>query len=174
MGASGSGKSSIEHSLPIEFMTNCTTRPLRDGEVDGFHIKQVTEEEFLRLTKQGYFFETTYYSGNYYGTPKHKVDEMLNGKPFHCTKDIKGVIALKNKLADKLVSVYIKPPSIIELSRRMFNRGDSEEDIEKRINFLLETNETENEKYADYVIINDDLKNAQLEAHRIVIKELLK
>jgi guanylate kinase len=72
------------------------------------------------------------------------------------------------------VTIYIKPPSIIELQNRMVNRGDSEEAIEKRINYLLETNEFENEKYADYVIINEDLKEAQLEAHKIVIKELIK
>ena len=174
MGASGSGKSVIQHSLPIDFMTNCTTRPLRNGEIDGYHNKQVTEDEFLKLTKEGYFFETTYYSGNYYGTPKHKINEMLNGKPYHCTKDIKGVIALKNKLGAKAVSIYIKPPSIDELIKRMIERGDDYIDIEKRIKYLQETNETDNEKYADYVIVNDDLKDAQIEAHRIVIKELLK
>jgi guanylate kinase len=174
LGASGSGKSEIQHSLPIEFMTNCTTRKLRDGEIDGYHIKQVAEDEFLKLENEGYFFETTYYSGNYYGTPKHKINELLNGKPFHCTKDVKGVMALKEKLSDKVVAVYIKPPSIIELQRRMLYRGDSEEDIERRIKYLIETNEFDNEKYADYVIINDDLKDAKLEAHKIVIKELLK
>jgi guanylate kinase len=174
LGASGSGKSEIQHSLPIEFMTNCTTRELRNGEVDGYHIKHVTEEEFLELEKENYFFETTYYSGNYYGTPKRKINELISGKPFHCTKDVNGVLALKNKLGNKVISIYIKPPSIIELQNRMVNRGDSEEAIEKRINYLLETNEFENEKYADYVIINEDLKEAQLEAHKIVIKELIK
>jgi guanylate kinase len=173
MGASGSGKSVIQHSLPIEFMTNCTTRPLRDGEVDGYHIKQVSEEEFLKLRNNNFFFETTNYSGNYYGTPNHKIKEMIHGKPFHCTKDINGVAALKEKLGDKAVSIYIKPPSIIELQKRMFDRGDKPKDIERRIAYLLETNEIDNEKYADYVIVNDDLKEAQLEAHKIIIKELL-
>jgi guanylate kinase len=174
MGASGSGKSVIQHSLPIDFMTNCTTRVLRDGEIDGYHIKQVSEEEFLKLDNEEYFFETTKYAGNYYGTPKHIINEMLNGKPYHCTKDVNGAMKLKNQLGSKVVIIYIKPPSIIELQKRMFNRGDSQEDIERRIKYLKETNETENEKYADYVIINDDLKEAQLEAHKIVIKELLK
>jgi guanylate kinase len=174
MGASGSGKSVIQHSLPIDFMTNCTTRTLRNGEIDGYHIKQVSKEEFLKLCKEDFFFETTAYSGNLYGTPKHKIIEMLKGKPYHCTKDINGVLALKEKLGNKAVSIYIKPPSIIELQKRMSNRGDSPDDIERRIKYLLETNEIDNEKYADYVIINDDLKEAQLEAHKIVIKELLK
>jgi guanylate kinase len=173
MGASGSGKSVIQHSLPIDFMTNCTTRKLRDGEIDGYHIKQVTEEEFLNLDSDGYFYETTHYAGNYYGTPKHKIDEMLNGKPYHCTKDVNGVLELKNKLGSNAVVIYIKPPSIIELQKRMFNRGDSQEDIERRIKYLNDTNETDNEKYADYVIVNDDLMEAQLAAHKIVIKELL-
>jgi guanylate kinase len=173
MGASGSGKSVIQHSLPIDFMTNCTTRVLRDGEIDGYHIKQVTEEEFLKLDSERYFFETTRYAGNYYGTPKHRIDEIFNGKPYHCTKDINGAMELKSQLGNKAVVIYIKPPSIIELQKRMFIRGDNVEDIERRIKYLMETNETDNEKYADYVIINDDLKEAQLAAHKIVIKELL-
>lgn len=174
MGASGSGKSAIQHSLPIDFMTNCTTRPLRQGEIDGYHIKQVTEDEFLELDNKDFFFETTYYSGNYYGTPLHKIEEMINGKPYHCTKDIKGVVALKDKLGDKAVSIYIKPPSIEALRKRMKLRGDKSEDISKRIDYLQETNEIDNEKYADYAIVNDDLKDAQLEAHKIIIKELMK
>ncbi|WP_137743408.1 guanylate kinase [Robertmurraya siralis] len=174
MGASGSGKSTIQHSLPIEFMTNCTTRPLRKGEIDGYHIKNVTKDEFLRLEKEGYFFETNIYSGNHYGTPQNKVDELLKGKPFHCTKDIRGVMALKDRLGNKAVSIYIKPPSIEELKKRMLERGDSVEDIQKRIKHLLHTKEMENEKYADYVIENNDLMEAKLEAHRIVIKELVK
>lgn len=174
MAPSGAGKSVIQHSLPIDFMTNCTTRELREGEVNGYHIRQVTEEEFLQLEREGYFFETTYYSGNYYGTPFHKIDQMIKGTPYHCTKDINGVKALKEKLGDRAISIYIKPPSIEELTRRMQSRGDKEEDIQRRICFLRETNEIANEEYADYVIVNDDLKDAQLEAHRIVIKEILK
>lgn len=174
MGASGSGKSVIQHSLPIDFMTNCTTRPLREGEIDGYHIKQVSKEEFLRLEKEGYFLETNIYSGNYYGTPKHKIYEVLNGKPYHCTKDINGVNALKDKLGNRVISIYIRPPSLFELGKRMSSRGDSEEEIEKRLNYLFEANELENEKYADYIIINNDLMEAQLEAHRIVLKEILK
>jgi guanylate kinase len=99
---------------------------------------------------------------------------MLNGKPYHCTKDINGAMELKNQLGSKAVVIYIKPPSIIELQKRMSNRGDSIEDIERRIKHLQETNEIENEKYADYVIVNDDLKEAQLEAHKIVINEFLR
>lgn len=174
MGASGSGKSTIQHSLPIDFLTNCTTRELREGETDGYHIQQVTKEEFLQLEREGYFFETTYYSGNYYGTPRHMVEELINGKPYHCTKDINGVKALKEKLGDKAVSIYIKPPSIQDLMTRMYLRGDSRDDVTQRIKFLLETNETDNEQYADYVIINDHVISAQLQAHRIVIEEILK
>jgi guanylate kinase len=174
MGASGSGKSAIQHSLPIEFLTNCTTRPLRIGEIDGYHIKQVSKSEFEKLYKENYFFETTNYSGNYYGTPKHKIEELISGKPFHCTKDLNGVKALKKELGDRAVSIYIKPPSSDVLKTRMLERGDSLEDINKRIKYLHSAGELENEKYADYVILNDDLKQAQIDAHQIVIKELLK
>jgi guanylate kinase len=173
MGTSGSGKSAIQHSLPIEFMTNCTTRPLRDGEVDGYHIKQVSEEEFLKLKEDGYFLETNIYAGNYYGTPKHKIDDIIKGKPYHCTKDINGVNALRDELGNRVVTIYIKPPSLNILKQRMYKRGDSEEDIEKRIKYLQDTNELDNERYADYIIVNNNLMEAQLEAHKIVIKELL-
>lgn len=173
MGASGSGKSTIQHSLPINFMTNYTTRQLRDGEVEGYHINQVTKEEFLHMKSLGYFFETTEYAGNYYGTPMQSIMSVYNGNPYHCTKDLNGMLELKNKLGDKAISVYIKSPSIDVLKQRMIERGDTLDDIEKRIRHLEETNELENEKYADHVIINDDLKDAQLEAHRIIIKELL-
>ncbi|MFC0852728.1 guanylate kinase [Halalkalibacter oceani] len=174
MGASGSGKSTIQHSLPIPFMTNRTTRPLREGEVNGYHIQKVTKEEFLHLQKMGFFFETTEYAGEYYGTPTESINKLYDGQPFHCTKDINGVIDLKNKLGKRAVSIYIKPPSIITLIWRMIKRRDSLKAIIKRIKHLRQTEELENEKYADYVIVNDDLKQAQLEAHQIVIKELIK
>jgi guanylate kinase len=174
MGGSGSGKSSIQHSLPIDFMTNCTTRPLRSGEVDGHHIKQVSVDEFKKLEDENYFFETVCYAGNYYGTPNFRIKNLLEGKPYHCTKDIHGVIDLKKKLGDVAVAIYIKPPSTRAIIWRMIKRRDKLKNIIKRLKYLKETNELENEKYADYVIINDDLKEAQLEAHRIVIKELLK
>lgn len=174
MGASGSGKSSIQHSLPIEFMTNYTTRPLRKDEIEGYHINCVTFDEFKRLKDWNFFFEVNEYAGNYYGTAQYHIDRLLKGKPYHCTKDINGVRELKSKLGDKVVSIYIKTPSIEKLKQRMRFRGDSKEDIDKRITYLEKTNELENEKYADYVIVNEDLKEAQLEAHRIVIKELLK
>lgn len=174
MGVSGSGKSAIQHSLPIDFLTNCTTRPLRRGEIDGYHIKQVSEDEFLGLVEEGYFIEWNTYAGNYYGTPKHKIDEFLDGKPYHCTKEVMGARYLKQKYGDKAVIIYIKPPSLIILADRMMKRGDSDKDIESRIDYLRITNELENEKFADYVIVNNNLKDSQLEAHRIMIKELLK
>lgn len=173
MGGSGSGKSTIQHSLPIDFMTNCTTRPLREGEIDGYHIKQVTKEEFQHLRSIGHFFETTHYAGNDYGTPAEKIVNLYDGIPYHCTKDINGVKDLKEKLGGKAVAIYIKPPSEEVLKQRMVDRGDTAEEIQGRITYLKETNELENEKYADYVIVNDDLKDAIIEAHRIVIKELL-
>ncbi|MCM3109882.1 hypothetical protein [Lederbergia lenta] len=173
MGASGSGKSAIQHSLPIDFMTNRTTRQLRDGEIDGYHIKQVSREEFSRLDEDGYFFESFTYADNFYGTPNYMIDRLLEGKPYHCTKEVNGAKKLKDKLGDKVVIIYIKPPSVDVLVERMVNRGDSRKNIESRLSHLEETNELENEKYADYVILNDDLKDAQLEAHRIVIKELV-
>ncbi|MFS0643820.1 guanylate kinase [Siminovitchia sp. 179-K 8D1 HS] len=174
MGASGSGKSSIQHSLPISFMTNYTTRPLREGEIDGYHINQISHEEFIKYQREGLFYETTEYAGNLYGTPQHSIENLLSGTPYHCTKDINGAKTLKEGLGDRSVIIYIKPPSLDVFATRMLKRGDNESNIKRRLEYLKKTNEIENEKYADYVIINDDLKKAQIEAHQIVIKELLK
>lgn len=173
MGVSGSGKSSIQHSLPLRFMTNYTTRSLREGEIDGYHINQISREGFIKLNREGFFYETSEYAGNLYGTPNHVIDELIKGTPFHCTKDINGVKALKEGLDNKVVSIFIKPPSTNILAMRMIKRGDKPKDIEKRIKYIQETNELDNEKYVDYVIVNADLKQAQIEAHQIVIKELL-
>ncbi len=174
MGASGSGKSSIQHSLPIRFMTNYTTRSLREGEIDGYHINQVSFDKFIKLQRSCFFYETTEYAGNYYGTPQFSIESMLNGTPYHCTKDINGAKSLKEGLGDRAVIIYIKPPSPNKLAMRMMKRGDSVFEIKKRLEHLNNTSELENEKYADYVIVNDDLKQAQIEAHQIVIKELIK
>ena len=174
MGGSGSGKSTIQHSLPIKFLTNCTTRPLREGEINGYHINEVTEEEFLKLKDEGYFFETTYYAGNHYGTPNPMIERMKSGEPFHCTKDRHGVEQLKSKLKNRLVSIYIKPPSVDVIIERMRLRGDSSDEILQRIKHLEKTNELENERFADYIIVNDDLNKAIIDAHQIVIKELVK
>lgn len=175
MGASGVGKSAIQHSLPIRFLTNYTTRRIREGEVAGYHINQVTREEFIQLDKAGKILEKSEYAGNLYGTPTDLIHEMLwYNVPFHATKDLNGIKALKESLGHKLITIYVQPPSIDDLVVRMIARGDHADTVRDRIVHLRETNELDNAKYADYVIINDKLQDAIFEAHRIVLTELTK
>lgn len=175
MGVSGSGKSTIQHSLPIPFLTNYTTRDLREGEEEGIHVHTVSKDTFNKLIEENKVLEWAEYSGNYYGTPAWVKEELDKGKSFHSTKEIKGIKKLKEILGEeKVIVIYIKPPSISKAISRMEERGDSKEEILKRMKQMVETNEFENENYADYVISNDDLTQAQLEAHQIVIKELIK
>jgi len=175
LGASGSGKSEIQHRLPIRFLTNYTTRELRKGEIDGYHIKAVTNERFEELVKENKIIENTYYAGNYYGTPTGSIVELLNGTPFHATLDIAGVNKLRQLLGkERLVVIYIKAPDIETLVKRMRQRGDSDQKIQSRVRQLKTTNELDNEVNADYVVVNDELKDAVIETMCIVIKELSK
>jgi guanylate kinase len=176
MGASGCGKSTIQHSLPIPFLTNYTTRGLRNGEIEGLHVHTVTKEQFLKLDSRGKLFNKTEYAENFYGSPMEKITNMLNNnQPYHATLDLNGVLDYTGKLGDDRVCViYVKAPSMSELYSRMMVRGDKEEDIRRRIKNIEETRELENIKYADYVVVNDDLDEAILEVHKIVINELVK
>lgn len=179
IGCSGVGKSTIQHSLPIPFLTNYTTREVRiwDGEIDGYHVKHIpSREEFMRLVDNGEMLEYAEYVGNLYGTPMSYIRNMIENKqPYHATKEINGVHKLRELLGeDRVVVIYIKAPNVNVLMERMKARGDSPEVIQKRITNIADTHELHNEKYADYVVVNNDLDTAILEVHQIVIKELVK
>lgn len=174
LGVSGSGKSTIQHQLPFGFVTNYTTRPLRKGEINGYHINHVTQDEFIELKNNNRLIENTCYAGNYYGTPIEVIDSLKRGQPYHSTLDFAGVNKLKGILGQRnVVSIYIKPPSIEAIRERMINRGDSLDQIEGRINHLLNTNEFEHENTADYVVVNHDINQATIEVMKIVIQELV-
>lgn len=174
IGASGSGKSTIQHNLPLRFLTHYTTRALRTGEVDGYHIKQVSFEEIEELRLNGKLATMTTYGDNHYASPIEFVHELLENKiPYHATATVDNANQFKNLLGkEKVVVIYIKPPEIAVLKNRMLGRGDNIEDVYSRIANLYSTAEMDNEKYADYVIINDNLDIAIEQAYAIVQKEL--
>ena len=170
---SGSGKSTmVKHLLTkypnlFELSVSCTTRAPRGQEVHGREYYFITVEEFQKRIKNADFIEyEQVYEGLYYGTLKEEIERIENaGKQVLFDVDVKGGINLKRILGDRAMSIFICPPSIEELRRRLEGRGDtSPEMIEKRLAKAEE--ELSYKPKFDRVVVNDDLHHAyeQLDA----------
>jgi guanylate kinase len=170
---SGSGKSTMVkhllHTYPNQFelSISCTTRPPRGQEVHGKEYYFISVDEFQERIKNNEFIEyEQVYEGLYYGTLKEEINRIEKaGKQVLFDVDVKGGINLKRLLGNRATSVFICPPSIDELRRRLIGRGDtSPEMIEKRI--AKAAIEMEDMEHFDRVVINDDLAHAfeQLDA----------
>ncbi len=170
---SGSGKSTMvkhlltEHPDLFELSVSCTTRPPRGQEVHGREYYFISVEEFRKRIENNDFVEyQQVYEGLYYGTLKKEIDRIeAAGKQVLFDVDVKGGINLKKILGDKAVSVFICPPSVDELRKRLVGRGDtSAEMIEKRLAKAEE--ELSYKPCFDRVVVNDDLRHAfeQLDA----------
>ncbi len=170
---SGSGKSTmVQHLLNnypnlFELSISCTTREPRGQEVHGREYYFITPDEFKARIENNDFIEyEQVYEGLYYGTLKQEIKRIEQaGRQVLFDVDVKGGINLKRILGDRATSIFICPPSIEELRRRLEGRGDtSPEMIEKRL-AKAET-ELADMKYFDRVVINDDLQHAfeQLDA----------
>ena len=170
---SGSGKSTMvnhlltKHPNRFELSVSCTTRAPRGQEVHGREYYFISPEEFQQRIQNDEFIEyEQVYEGLYYGTLKQEIARIeAAGKQVLFDVDVKGGINLKHILGDKAVSIFICPPSIEELRRRLEGRGDtSPEMIEKRL--AKASIEMEDMKFFDRVVVNDDLEHAfeQLDA----------
>ena len=170
---SGSGKSTMvnhlltKHPNLFELSVSCTTRPPRGQEVHGREYYFITVEEFQDRIKNDDFIEyEQVYEGLYYGTLKEEIERIENaGKQVLFDVDVKGGVNLKRILGDKATSIFICPPSIPELRRRLEGRGDtSPEMIEKRLAKAEE--ELSYKPLFDRVVVNDDMHHAfeQLDA----------
>ena len=170
---SGSGKSTMvrhlltKHPDLFELSVSCTTRPPRGQEVHGKEYYFISVEEFQKRIEHNDFIEyEQVYEGLYYGTLKEEIDRIeAAGRQVLFDVDVKGGIHLKEILGDKATSIFICPPSIDELRRRLEGRGDtSPEMIEKRLAKAEE--ELSYKPRFDRVVINDDLAHAyeQLDA----------
>ena len=161
---SGAGKSSLIKKLielsesTIELSVSVTTREPRDGEVHGVDYFFISEQEFLKLEKQDAFLESANVHGFYYATLKSFVDEKTSsGISVILDIDVQGFKQVKQTSQDN-VSIFILPPSLEELEKRLFNRGsESTESIKKRLeNALIELRSAE---IFDYVVVNDEFDN---------------
>ena len=173
---SGSGKSTIvnwlmqEHpELNLYFSISCTSRAPRGTEQNGVEYFFISPEEFKEKIAQGEFLEyEEVYEDRFYGTLKEQVEsQRMNGENVVFDVDVKGGCSIKQYYGNEALSLFIQPPSIEELKRRLMNRGtDSLEDIEKRLS-KASYELTFAEKF-DKILINDDLEIAKAKALEIV------
>ncbi len=177
-GPSGTGKDSILNELKnlrndFEISVSCTTRTPRPGEINGKDYYFLTKSEFMEKVNADDMLEWATFCGNYYGTPKHELENRLNaGLNIILEIEVQGAEKVIKNSAEA-VSIFVLPPSIDILKQRLKNRGsDSTEAIEMR------TREAEREialaENYDYVVVNDDLKKCASDISKIIDCEKLK
>jgi len=172
-GPSGAGKSTLLKMLlekykgSLKFSVSFTSREPRVGEIDGQDYFFISQEQFEKDIKDDIFLEWAVVHGNYYGTSKKYIEDIINcGIDCILDIDVQGALNLMNKKIDALY-IFIAPPSIEELKKRLLNRNtDTLETIEKRIKNA--ENEMKYKDYYNYVVVNDDLNEAFKKLERIV------
>ena len=174
-GSSGVGKGTIikrflEKNPNFKLSVSCTTRGKRDGEEHGVNYYFLTREEFMSAVEKGEFLEWAEFSGNCYGTNKKFVQQCLdNDEDLLLEIDTQGALQVKRKM-DNAVLIFILPPSVEELERRLRGRGtETEEAIQKRLNTVK--SEMENAKFFNYKVINDEVDRAVEEIENIIKNE---
>ncbi len=175
-GPSGSGKDTViseifKAGIDVKKSISMTTRAPRDGEIDGVDYIFVDEASFLSSAEQGELLEYAHYGLNYYGTPRAPIDKWLDESRTVILKiDVEGGGNVK-KLYPESVSIFIMPPSMEVLEKRLRNRGsETEEDILRRLKIAAGEIERCKNEY-DYVVINDDLSVAVDDIKTIIYAE---
>ena len=172
---SGTGKSTVIARLmelrgDLYFSVSATTRPRRPGETEGVSYHFMTREDFEWNIGAQNFLEYAEYIGDYYGTPRQPVlDYLAGGNDIILDIDVQGCRQVK-KAMPEAISIFLIPPSLEELERRLRNRGtDSEEKMLKRL-VRARTELLEKEKY-DHTIVNDDVDRAAQEILKIMHRD---
>ena len=173
-GPSGSGKNTVydgvKKLLPsITHTVSATTRAMRPGEAYGVDYYYISDEEFQRKIENGEFLEYVQYGGNYYGTLKSEIDRlnMLQMVPVLII-EVNGAQSVKRIYPDA-VTIFIVPPSIEELERRIRGRGhNTEEELKTRLGIAAE--EMRNSDQYDFCVVNDDLDQCIDEVYHIIKK----
>lgn len=174
-GPSGAGKGTICSRLKEEFKdlkvsVSATTRKPREGEQEGTSYFFINEEDFIKRINNDEFLEYAKVYGNYYGTPKSEVFRQLEeGNDIILEIDIQGALQVK-KNYPKGVFIFILPPSLSELNKRIENRGtDSKEVIMKRMQCAYD--ELNYAFEYDYVVVNDEVETAVEKIKHIIFAE---
>ena len=176
---SGAGKSTISQALlksvkDLTMSVSATTRPMRSSEVEGKDYYFIDKDEFKSKTQDGGFLEHASVFGNSYGTFKAPVEKLLkSGHDVLFDVDWQGTQQLAESARNDLVSVFILPPSIEELERRLQVRAqDSNEVVTKRM--AKATSEMSHWREYDYIIVNEDFDVSVEYVKSILIAERLK
>lgn len=176
---SGSGKTTlVKYCLEIfpqlQFSISCTTRALRGTEIHGIDYHFISPEEFRQKISEDAFVEfEEVYTDKYYGTLKSEVERIwASGKVVIFDVDVKGGISLKKYFGEKALSIFIMPPSIKELERRLISRAtDNLETIKTRVHKAAD--EIAFKDDFDKIIVNNDLDQAKMTTENI-LKNFLK
>lgn len=170
----GTGKTTLVSMLNDEFpyltpSISCTTRPKRANEVEGQDYYFISKEEFEQKIAEDAFIEHVEFVGNHYGTLKKTVEEQLaRGEHLVLTIDVQGALLVKKKM--EAITIFLKPPSVEELRRRLEKRQtESEEQIQQRIR-TAELELAQSGSF-DYCIVNDDLNLTYQILKSVIIAE---
>lgn len=171
---SGAGKTSITHYLlkkfpQLAFSVSAATRPRRNHEVDGKDYYFLSQEEFERKAKQNEFIEwEMVYEGKSYGTLKSELQRIWDNNQVPVLDiDVKGAIHVQGQYSGTVLSIFVEPPSVEELKRRLSSRGtETEESLQTRVNKA--SYEISFKHRFDKIILNDDLNKACLRAEEVI------
>ncbi|MEN8198520.1 MAG: guanylate kinase [Thermodesulfobacteriota bacterium] len=176
---SGCGKTTIlkevmAHLQSLVFSISHTTRSPRSGEKDGADYHFVSVDEFRKMRDQDLFLEWAEVHGNFYGTSRPSVMELLGqGQDVILDIDVQGAEIIRGSGAVDAVSVFVAPPSLGELERRLRGRGtDSEETIAVRLQNAA--GEMAAASGYDYLVVNDELDQAVLGLESVIIAERIR
>ncbi len=171
---SGAGKSTlckmiVQNDPLIRLSVSATTRKKRPQEIAGQHYHFVNREKFIQMKNNQEFLESAEVFDNFYGTPKKSVDDALNNG--HCVLfdiDWQGARQIKEKFStDQIVSIFILPPSIQELERRLRARAqDPEEIVQARMHEAR--NEISHYEEYDFTVVNDDLNSSYQKIRSVI------
>lgn len=174
---SGTGKSTLlkklmEEVSELEWSVSCTTRQIREGEIHGVNYNFISKEEFFDLRDRGDFVEWAEVHSNFYGTQKSFIDQGLReGKNLLFDLDIQGCDSIKNIYGHKARIIFIEPPSVEELEKRLRARAtDPHHVIQERLNNAKSELTRKND--FDYKVINDDFNTAYTNLKKVVLKIL--
>jgi len=163
---SGAGKTTLtrmllqDRGLDLTLSISVTTRARRSSEVDGIHYSFISERRFAAMRDAGELLEWAEVHGNFYGTPRAPVEEILaQGRDCLFDIDYQGTRQVREKMGADAVTVFILPPSMVELRARLERRAEDSRDVIAR---RLENARKEIARWKDYdyVIVNDDLQRA--------------
>ncbi len=171
-GFAGSGKGTIMKRMVEEYenyalSVSMTTRAPRPGEVHGREYFFVSKEEFERKIKEGGLIEYASYVENYYGTPRAYVEEqMAAGKDVVLEIEIQGALKVRERYPDAVL-IFVLPPSVEELYRRLKNRGTETEDVVRKRMSRAAEEAGIIERY-DYIMINDEVAGSVRRLHNLI------